>query len=107
LLKRDVRPRSIVTRASFDNSIAGVAATGGSTNAVLHLLSLAREAGIPLQLEDFDRGSARTPLDASLKPGGDVPAVDLHRAGRRPGSNAKKTRSRRCATGRSRPATWS
>ena len=81
LLKRDVRPRSIVTRASFDNSIAGVAATGGSTNAVLHLLSLAREAGIPLQLEDFDRVSARTPLIASLKPGGEFTAVDLHRAG--------------------------
>ena len=80
-LQRDLRPRAIVTRASFENAIAGVAATGGSTNAVLHLLAIAREAGIELSLEDFDRVSARTPLIADLKPGGKYTAVDMHRAG--------------------------
>ena len=81
LLREGLRPSQVVTRASFDNAIAGVAATGGSTNAVLHLLALAREAGIPLALEDFDRTSARTPLIADLKPGGKYTAVDLDRAG--------------------------
>ena len=81
LLHNGLRPRQIVSRASFDNAIAGVAATGGSTNAVLHLLAIAREAGISLSLEDFDRISARTPLIADLKPGGKYTAVDLHRAG--------------------------
>jgi dihydroxy-acid dehydratase len=81
LLHEDIRPRSIVTRASFENAIAGVAATGGSTNAVLHLLAIAREAEVPLSLEDFDRLSARTPLIADLKPGGQYTAVDLDRAG--------------------------
>ena len=81
LLKDGIRPRQVVTRASFDNAIAGVAATGGSTNAVLHLTAIAREAEIPLSLEDFDRISARTPLIADLKPGGQYVAVDLDRAG--------------------------
>ena len=81
LLHDDVRPKANVTRASFDNAIAGVAATGGSTNAVLHLLAMAREAGIPLVLEDIDRISARTPLIADLKPGGKYVAVDLDSAG--------------------------
>jgi dihydroxy-acid dehydratase len=81
LLHEDVRPRSIVTRTSFENAIAGVAATGGSTNAVLHLLAIAREAEVPLSLEDFDQVSARTPLIADLKPGGQYTAVDLDRAG--------------------------
>jgi dihydroxy-acid dehydratase len=81
LLQDGVRPKANVTRASFDNAIAGVAATGGSTNAVLHLLAMAREAGIPLTLEDFDRISAATPLIADLKPGGKYVAVDLDSAG--------------------------
>jgi dihydroxy-acid dehydratase len=81
LLQKDVRPRSIVKRASFENAIAGVAATGGSTNAVLHLLAIAREAGVPLELEDFDAISARTPIIASMKPGGEFTAVDLYKAG--------------------------
>ena len=81
LLRDGIRPRQIVTRASFDNAIAAVAATGGSTNAVLHLLAIARETGIPLSLEDFDRTSARTPLIGDLKPGGRFTAVDLDRAG--------------------------
>jgi dihydroxy-acid dehydratase len=80
-LKRGVRPRDIVTRASLENAIAGVAATGGSTNAVLHLMAIAREAEAPLNIDDFDRISARTPLIADLKPGGRYTAVDVHRAG--------------------------
>jgi dihydroxy-acid dehydratase len=81
VLKRGLRPSRIVTRESLENAIASVAATGGSTNAVLHLLAIAREAGVKLTLEDFDRISARVPLLADLKPGGRFVAVDLHRAG--------------------------
>lgn len=81
LLRQDLRPRRIITRESIENAIAIVAATGGSTNAVLHYLALARETGIPLEIEDFDRISERTPLLASLKPGGRFVAADLHRAG--------------------------
>ncbi|HME91228.1 MAG TPA: dihydroxy-acid dehydratase, partial [Myxococcaceae bacterium] len=81
LLKKNVRPREIVDRRSFENAIAGVAATGGSTNAVLHLLALAREAEVPLALPDFDRVSRRTALLVDLKPGGRFVAVDLDRAG--------------------------
>src|SRR4029078_9199374 len=81
VLKRGVRPSSIVTRESLENAIAAVATTGGSTNAVLHLMAIAREAGGKLALEDFDRISARVPLLADLKPGGRFVAVDLHRAG--------------------------
>jgi dihydroxy-acid dehydratase len=81
VLKRGLRPSMIITRDALENAIAAVAATGGSTNAVLHLMAIAREAGVPLGLEDFDRISARTPLLADLKPGGRFVAVDLHRAG--------------------------
>ena len=81
VLKRGVRPSNIVTRESLENAIAAVATTGGSTNAVLHLMAIAREAGVKLALEDFDRISARVPLLADLKPGGRFVAVDLHRAG--------------------------
>jgi dihydroxy-acid dehydratase len=81
LLRWDIRPSSILNRKSFDNAIAGVAATGGSTNAVLHLLAMARESGIPLGIDDFDTVSRRTPIIASLKPGGDFLAADLHAAG--------------------------
>ena len=81
LLRRGVRPKEILTRKAFENAIAGVAATGGSTNAVLHLLALAQEAGVPLTLDDFDKISARTPLLADLKPGGRYVAIDVHRAG--------------------------
>lgn len=81
LLRRGVRPKDILTRGSFDNAIAGVAATGGSTNAVLHLLAMAREAGIDLKIDDFDVVSRRTPLIADLKPGGRYVAVDLYHAG--------------------------
>jgi dihydroxy-acid dehydratase len=81
LLKQGVRPLDILTRQAFENAIASVAATGGSTNAVLHLLAMAREAGVPLTIEDFDAISARTPIIADLKPGGRYVAVDVHCAG--------------------------
>ncbi len=81
LLRRGVTPGDILTRQAFENAIAGVAASGGSTNAVLHLLALAREVGVPLTIDDFDTISRRTPLLADLKPGGRYVAVDLDRAG--------------------------
>ena len=81
LLKRDLRPRQILTREAFENAIASVAATGGSTNAVLHLLAIAYEAGVGLSLDDFDRVSERVPLLADLKPGGRFVATDLYHAG--------------------------
>ena len=81
VLRRGLRPRQIITRAALENAIAAVAATGGSTNAVLHLLAIANEAGVPLDIDDFDRISAKVPLLADLKPGGKFVATDLHRAG--------------------------
>jgi dihydroxy-acid dehydratase len=81
LLERGQTPDQVVTRSSFENAIAGVAATGGSTNAVLHLPALAREVGIPLDLDDFDRISKRTPIVADLMPGGRYTAPDLDAAG--------------------------
>jgi dihydroxy-acid dehydratase len=81
VLRRDLRPSQIITRNSIENAIAAVAATGGSTNAVLHLLAIAREAGVELTIDDFDRISSRTPLIADLKPGGRFVANDLYKAG--------------------------
>jgi dihydroxy-acid dehydratase len=81
LLKRDLRPKQILTREAFENAIASVAATGGSTNAVLHLLAIAYEVGVSLSLDDFDRISERVPLLADLKPGGRFVATDLYHAG--------------------------
>jgi dihydroxy-acid dehydratase len=81
LLERNVRPSDVITRDSLENAIACVAASGGSTNAVLHLMAVASEAGVELELEDFDRISAGTPLLADLKPGGRFVATDLYRAG--------------------------
>ena len=81
LLKKDLRPSKIITRKSMENAIAAVAMTGGSTNAVLHLLALARESGIKLSIEDFDKISSRTPLLGDLKPGGRFVASDLYEAG--------------------------
>ncbi|HXW84594.1 MAG TPA: dihydroxy-acid dehydratase [Candidatus Binataceae bacterium] len=81
LLKNDVRPKQIVTRRAIENAIAAVAMTGGSTNAVLHLLAIAHEAGVELTIDDFDRISARTPLLADLKPGGNFVAADMFKAG--------------------------
>jgi dihydroxy-acid dehydratase len=81
LVRNDVRPSQIVTREALENAIASIAATGGSTNGVLHLLAIARELDIALTLEDFDRIAARTPVVASLKPGGRFVATDVHEAG--------------------------
>ena len=81
LLKKDLRPRQIITRKSIENAIAAVATTGGSTNAVLHLLAIAREAGIRLTIDDFDKINRKVPLLADLKPGGRFTAVDLYAAG--------------------------
>lgn len=81
LFKKDIRPKQIITRASLQNAIASVAATGGSTNAVLHLLAIARDMGVPLTLDDFDKISAKTPILADLKPGGRFAAPDMFAAG--------------------------
>ena len=81
LLHRDLRPSRVITRGSVENAIAAVASSGGSTNGVLHLLAIAREASIPLEIDDFDRISNRTPLLADLKPGGRYFAKDLYEAG--------------------------
>jgi dihydroxy-acid dehydratase len=81
LLRKNLRPHQIITRQGLENAIVSVAATGGSTNAVLHLLAVAREMGVALSIDDFDALSARTPLLADLKPGGRFVAVDMYKAG--------------------------
>jgi len=81
ILRRGVRPREIFTRQAIENAIAGVATTGGSTNAVLHFMAMAYEAGVALDIDDFDRISSRTPLLGDLRPGGRYAAADLDRAG--------------------------
>lgn len=84
VLRRGVLPRDILTREAFENGIMCAASTGGSTNVVLHLLALAREAGVPLAIEDFDTISERTPLIGDLRPGGRYVALDMDRAGGTP-----------------------
>ena len=81
LLKKDIRPSAIINRKSIENAIAAVCATGGSTNAVLHLLAVAHERGVDISIDDFDRISRKTPLIGDLKPGGRFVANDLYRAG--------------------------
>jgi dihydroxy-acid dehydratase len=81
VLQKGIMPRHILTREAFENAIASVAATGGSTNSVLHLLAIAREAGVALEIDDFQTVSERTPLLADLKPSGRFVASDMHRAG--------------------------
>jgi dihydroxy-acid dehydratase len=81
LLKRGATAKQILTRPAIENAIASVAASGGSTNSVLHLLAIAREAGVPLEIEDFQKVSERTPLLCDLKPFGRFVAADMHRAG--------------------------
>ncbi len=81
LVRSGLKPRDVITRRSLENAIASVATTGGSTNAVLHLIAIAREAGLELELADFDRISSRTPLLVDLKPSGRFVATDLHAAG--------------------------
>src|SRR5919108_3455654 len=81
LKKRCPPPRQIITRKSLENAIAAVATTGGSTNAVLHLLAVAREAGVRLTIDDFDKINRKVPLLADLKPGGRFMAADMYAAG--------------------------
>jgi dihydroxy-acid dehydratase len=81
LVRQGLTPRKIVTRKSFENSIAGVMATGGSTNAVLHLMATARDFGVKLAIEDFDRISRKTPVVADLKPWGTYTAPEMYDAG--------------------------
>ena len=81
VLRQNIRPRDVITKNSLENAIASIAASGGSTNGVLHFLAIAREAGIELNIDDFDRISARTPLIADLKPAGPYVANDLYEAG--------------------------
>ncbi len=81
LVRKDVRPSAIITRAALENALVALAATGGSTNGVLHLLAIAQELGVPLSLDDVDAIASRTPVLADLKPGGRFVATDLHRAG--------------------------
>jgi dihydroxy-acid dehydratase len=81
VLARGQRPSDIITREALENAIAAIAMSGGSTNGVLHLLAVAREAGVPLTIDDFDRIAARTPMLCDLKPGGRFVATDLHAAG--------------------------
>jgi len=81
VLKAGICPKDLLTREAFENAIASVASTSGSTNAVLHLLAIAREMGVALQIDDFQSVSERTPLLADLKPAGRFVAADMHRAG--------------------------
>src|SRR5262245_7769214 len=81
LLQKNIRPRDIITRKSIENAITGVMASGGSTNGVLHLLAIAREAGVKLSIDDFDKISEKTPIIVDLKPWGKYVAVDLYKAG--------------------------
>jgi len=81
VVRRDLRPSQLITRSALENAAACVAATGGSTNGVLHLIAIARELGIDFTLDDFERVAARTPIVASLKPGGDFVATDMYEAG--------------------------
>ncbi|MFD0853778.1 dihydroxy-acid dehydratase, partial [Actinomadura adrarensis] len=80
-LEQELTPARVLNRAAFLNAITAGVATGGSTNLVLHLLAIAREAGVPLEMDDFDRVSTATPVIADLRPGGRFTAVDLDRAG--------------------------
>ncbi|WP_447964746.1 dihydroxy-acid dehydratase [Nitrospira sp. Ecomares 2.1] len=84
LLKNDLRPRDIITRSALENAIAAIATTGGSTNGVLHLLALAHEMSLPLNIDDFDTINRQVPLLADLKPGGQFMAADLYQAGGTP-----------------------
>jgi dihydroxy-acid dehydratase len=81
VLRRDLRPHDLITRGALENAIAAIAMSGGSTNGVLHLLAVAQEMGVPLEIDDFDRISSRTPLLCDLKPFGEYVAPDLYAAG--------------------------
>jgi dihydroxy-acid dehydratase len=104
VLARGQRPSDIITRDSLENAIAAVATSGGSTNAVLHLLAVANEAGVELSIDDFDTIASRTPLTCDLKPGGRFTAVDLYAAGGVP-VVAKRLAEAACCTRTPRPST--
>ena len=80
-VKKDLKPRDIVTRQSIENAVAVIMATGGSTNAVLHFLAIAHAAGVDWSIDDFERMRKKVPVFCDLKPSGKYLAVDLHRAG--------------------------
>jgi dihydroxy-acid dehydratase len=84
LVNKGITPRSLITRKSFENAIAGVMATGGSTNAVLHLPATAKDFGVRLSIDDFDRISRKTPVLADLKPWGNYTAPEMYEAGGMP-----------------------
>ena len=94
LLRRNVRPRDICTRDAFENAIAAAAGTGGSTNSVLHLLAMAREAGVPLTIDDFDEVSERTPIVADLRPGGSYVCARRRQRRRHPADRQTDGRGR-------------
>jgi dihydroxy-acid dehydratase len=94
LLERDLKPRDIVTKKSFENALVMIMAVGGSTNAVLHLIAMARAANVPLELDDFQRASDRVPLLADLKPSGTYVQEDLHTAGGHAGGDEVPARAR-------------
>jgi dihydroxy-acid dehydratase len=98
VLHQGIAPRNILTKAAFLNAIAGVACTGGSTNAVLHLLAISREMGVPLDIDDFQKISEQTPLLADLKPSGRYVATDVYKAGGIP-LIAKRLLEAKCADG--------
>ncbi len=81
VLRAGLRPSDLITRESLENAIAAITSSGGSTNGVLHLLAVAQEMGVALDIDDFDAISQRTPLLCDLKPGGAYNAVDMYRAG--------------------------
>src|SRR3989344_7034535 len=85
LLEQDIKPRDIMTRAAFENAMVVVMALGGSTNAVLHLIAMARAVGVPLTIDDFQTVSNRVPFLADLKPSGKYVMEDLHNVGGTPG----------------------
>ena len=100
VLKRGLRPSDIITRESLENAIAAIACSGGSTNGVLHLLAIAKEIGVELSIDDFDRISERTPLLCDLKPGGQYVAPDLYEAGGVPAGAQAPEGGRAAARGR-------
>ena len=83
-MKHDIKPRDIMTRAAFENAMVIVMALGGSTNAVLHLIAMARACGVPLSLDDFQAASDRTPFIADLKPSGKYVMEDVHKVRNEP-----------------------
>ena len=97
VLRRGLRPSEILTRKAIENGIACAAATGGSTNVVLHLLALAREAGVPLEIDDFDHISEQTPLIGDLRPGGPLRRARPRSCGRHPARRAAPRRGRQGA----------